>query len=204
MSYDNLVSLIQQYGYVALFVALWLGIVGMPIPDEVVVMIGGAMTANGMLHPIPAFILTYLGVVSGLSVGYVLGRIFGLYILDRLRRKKGMDKYFNFSEKLMQKYGNFALSISYFFPIIRHVMPYMAGLNQMSFRRYAIYSYTAGFVWTLLFFTIGHLVGDHAQRIGMLIYSYGLQFLWLPLALILIKVFLRRKRNETDRASGRR
>ncbi len=43
------------------------------VPDEVIVMTGGALTANGFLHVLPAFMLTYLGVVSGLSLGYVLG-----------------------------------------------------------------------------------------------------------------------------------
>lgn len=39
--YFDIIALIGDYGYVALFFALWLGIVGMPIPDEVIVMTGG-------------------------------------------------------------------------------------------------------------------------------------------------------------------
>lgn len=74
LTYDNLLNMIQTFGYPALFFALWLGIVGTPIPDEVIVMIGGAVAAHGLLQPIPAFAVTYLGVVSGLSIGYVLGR----------------------------------------------------------------------------------------------------------------------------------
>ena len=46
MNYDTLLSLIGHYGYFALFFALWLGIVGMPIPDEVVVMTGGAAAGS--------------------------------------------------------------------------------------------------------------------------------------------------------------
>lgn len=69
MHYDVLLNLVQQYGYFALFFTLWLGIVGMPIPDEVIVMTGGLVTALGILNPLPAFILTYLGVISGLSLG---------------------------------------------------------------------------------------------------------------------------------------
>lgn len=195
MSYETLLTFIQHYGYAALFFALWLGIVGMPIPDEVVVMTGGAAAGSTLLHPLPAFIVTYLGVVSGLSLGYVLGRFMGASVLDRLRRKNRFAKQLDFSEKLVQKYGSFALCIGYFFPVVRHVMPYAVGLNKMSFRRYALFSYTTGFVWTLLFFTLGRYVGDHTQEIGTLIYQYGLRFLWLPILLIAVIYWIRRRRS---------
>jgi len=183
MNYDTLVTYIEQYGYFALFLALWLGIVGMPIPDEVVVLTGGAVTSGGMLLPYPAFLLTYLGVVSGLSIGYALGRFFGKSVLERLKRKRNMNRYIDMAEKLVSKYGSFAICISYFFPIIRHVMPYVVGLNKMSFKRYALFSFTTGFVWTLIFFTVGHFVGDHAGEVGDMIYRIGLKWLWLPCVL---------------------
>ncbi|WP_409344363.1 DedA family protein [Paenibacillus sp. MBLB4367] len=194
MTYESLLSLIQQYGYAALFFALWLGIVGMPIPDEVVVMTGGAVTANALLHPVPAFVLTYLGVVSGLSLGFVLGRYAGTPILTRLRRKKKMDKYLQMAETLVQKYGSFAICISYFFPIVRHVMPYVVGVHRMSFKRYALFSYSTGLIWTLLFFLIGRYVGDHAEAIGSLFYYYGLRFLWLPFVLAAVWAIIRLSR----------
>ncbi|PYI56560.1 DedA family protein [Paenibacillus flagellatus] len=174
MSYDSLLSLIEQFGYAALFFALWLGIVGMPIPDEVIVLTGGAVSAGGLLHPLPAFLLTYLGVVSGISLGYVLGRTLGSRALDRLRRKSKLSAMIDYSETLVHKYGSFALCISYFFPVVRHVMPYVVGFHRMPFRRYALFSYTTGFVWTILFFAIGRFVGGNARQIGYLLYEYGL------------------------------
>ncbi|MET3289042.1 DedA family protein [Brevibacillus fluminis] len=183
MSYENLLSLIQQFGYAALFFSLWLGIVGMPIPDEVVVMTGGAVTSSHLLEPVPAFLLTYLGVISGLSLGYFLGRYVGTPIMDKLRKKRKMETYIAFSEKLVVKYGSFALCISYFFPIVRHVMPYLVGINKMTFRRYALYSYTTGFVWTLVFFIVGRFVGNHVQEVGTMVHDYGMMLLWIPVVI---------------------
>ncbi|MFU1794858.1 DedA family protein [Paenibacillus azoreducens] len=202
MDYNTLMSYIQHFGYAALFFALWLGIVGMPIPDEVVVMTGGAVTASGLLHTLPAFILTYLGVVSGLSLGYALGRWFGLSVLDRLRRKEKMRKYIDFSEKLVHKYGSFALVISYFFPIIRHIMPYMVGLNKMAVWRYALISFTTGLVWTAIVFTTGHFAFDHVQELGELIYHLGIKLLWIPLALGGLYFGIRYARISKNRKGG--
>lgn len=191
MNYDTLVSMIEHYGYAALFFSLWLGIVGMPIPDEVVVMTGGAVTGSGILQVIPAFVLTYLGVISGLSLGYILGRYVGTPVLDKLRRKPRMNKWIGFSERLIVKYGNFALCISYLLPVVRHIMPYLVGINKMSFRRYALLSYTSGLVWTLIFFTVGRFVGNHVQDVGLLVYNYGIRLLGLLGLCIVIIIIIR-------------
>ncbi|WDM23332.1 DedA family protein [Paenibacillus polymyxa] len=186
MDVEYLISIIEQYGYAALFFSLWLGIVGLPIPDEVIVMTGGAVTSMGILHPLPAFLIVYLGIISGLSLGYVLGRTVGTPILERLRRKKKMDKYITFSEKLIHKYGNLTICISYLLPIVRHIIPYIVGINKMSFKRYALFSYSTGLIWTLIFFLLGRIFGDHVQAVGELIHRYGLQMALLLIMLTII------------------
>lgn len=185
MQLDFILDLIQQYGYFALFFALWLGIVGMPIPDEVIVMTGGMVASLQILRAIPAFLVTYLGVVSGLSLGYFLGRFVGVSALERFSKKAKMQKYIAKSQDLLQKYGSQALMISYFLPVVRHVVPYLVGIGKMSFRRYALYSYTTGFVWTLGFFVTGHLLGKNAPYIGLLIAKYS-KFGLLVIPLILL------------------
>ena len=53
-----------------------------------IVMSGGFVSSLGILNVIPAFLLTYLGVVSGLSLGFILGKIFGTKVLDKLMKRK--------------------------------------------------------------------------------------------------------------------
>jgi membrane-associated protein len=192
MTYDTLISMIGQYGYAALFFALWLGIVGMPIPDEGIVMTGGAVAASGALKMVPAFLLTYLGVVSGLTLGYVLGRWIGPPALDRMRRKKKLALYVEKSERLIERYGSYALAISYFLPVVRHILPYLVGINKMSFRRYALISYSIGLIWTLVFFTLGYVAGDHVPALAVLVHRYGLQLLWVPLIVLVIFIIIKK------------
>lgn len=162
MSLEMLTDSVSQFGYPALFFALWLGIVGMPIPDELIVLSAGVLASTGILHVVPAFIATYLGVVSGLSLGYVLGRTLGAPALDWVARKKGMNKYVERAQSLLERYGSHALCISYFLPVVRHVIPYLVGIGKMTFRRYALFSYTTGLVWTLVLFSAGYIMGNNA------------------------------------------
>lgn len=175
MELHELLSYIEQYGYGALFFCLWLGIIGIPIPDEMVVMSGGFVSSLGMLSVIPAFLLTYLGVVSGLSLGYILGKIFGVKVLNKLMKKK-KAKYVVKSRGMVGRYGHYALVTSYFIPVVRHIVPYLVGMNNMSFKTYALYSYTTGFVWTLVYFVLGFLFGQHIERIGAIAIEYGVYF----------------------------
>jgi membrane-associated protein len=179
MDIDLLIELIGQYGYAALFFCLWLGIVGMPIPDEVIVMTGGLVASLGLLDPIPAFFITYLGVVTGLTIGYVLGRGMGEAALRWLSKKRKIEKYLKKSYGLIDRYGSYSLCISYFFPIVRHIVPYLVGIGRMSFGRYVLFSYSTGFVWTLIFFTVGKLFGRYIEPIGEAVYTYGIYALAL-------------------------
>ncbi|HZG75771.1 MAG TPA: DedA family protein, partial [Paenibacillus sp.] len=55
-------AILADFGYAALFFVFSLGVVGLPIPNEVVVMTGGAVSSEGLLLPIPAFLLSFAGI----------------------------------------------------------------------------------------------------------------------------------------------
>ena len=80
------------------------------------------------------------------------------------------------SQEMVDKYGQYALVTSYFIPVVRHIVPYLVGMNNMSFRIYALYSYTTGFVWTLVYFVLGSLFGQHIERIVAIAIEYGVYF----------------------------
>ncbi|WP_027417950.1 DedA family protein [Aneurinibacillus terranovensis] len=183
MDVTTLLTLIEHYGYASLFFCLWLGIVGIPIPDELIVMMGGMVASLGLLHPVPAFFVTYFGVVSGLSLGYILGRAIGGPVLRKLQKKKNIEKYLTKSYSLIERYGSSSLCISYFFPIVRHLVPYLVGIGRMSYARYALFSYTTGFIWTLVFFSIGRFFGKNLETIGETVHQYGL---WALVSVLVI------------------
>lgn len=180
MAYDLLLSIIEQVGYAALFLVLCLGLIGLPIPNEAVVMTGGALSAAGTLSPVPAFIMTCLGICSAMTFGYSIGRFAGTKLSDWFRSKKNIGRFIERSEELSEKYGGYAISMSLCLPFLRHVTPYVMGMNRMKFGRFALFAYPSAFVWTLIYFIIGTYVGNKVQAIADLIYQYGI---WIVAAL---------------------
>jgi membrane protein DedA with SNARE-associated domain len=181
MGYDLLLSIIEDVGYFALFLVLCLGLIGLPIPNEAVVMTGGALAASDVLSPAPAFIMTCLGICSAMTFGYSIGRFAGSKLSDWFSSKKNISKFLIKSEQLSERYGGYAISISLCLPFLRHVTPYVMGLNKMPFKRFILFAYPSAFVWTLIYFIIGIFVGDQVQALSALIYKYGV---WIVSALV--------------------
>lgn len=183
--YDLLLNIIDDFGYFALFLVLCLGLIGLPIPNEAVVMTGGALAESGVLSPIPAFIMTCLGICSAMTFGYSIGRFAGSKLSNWFSQKKNISKFVAKSEQLSEKYGGYAISLSLCLPFLRHVTPYVMGMNRMPYKRFAIFAYPSAFVWTLIYFIIGTFVGDQVQDLSEHIYKY---LIWVIYAIIVIVV----------------
>lgn len=147
-----MIALIQQFGYPALFLALFLSVVGLPLPDEAVAMGAGVAVSMGLLSPWAAVSATMLGVAASRTASYAVGRLAGAPLLARLGR--GQERI-AWARAGLDRYGALALAASTFVPVLRHLLPCLAGVNRMPFRRFALASYTAGAVWGLVYFLLG-------------------------------------------------
>lgn len=181
--YELLLNIIEEIGYFALFLVLCLGLIGLPIPNEAVVMTGGALAESGVLLPIPAFIMTCLGICSAMTFGYSIGRFAGSKLSNWFSSKKNISKFVAKSEQLSERYGGYAICLCLCLPFLRHVTPYVMGLNRMPFKRFILFAYPSAFVWTLIYFIIGSIVGDQVQALSEHIYTYGI---WMIYALAII------------------
>lgn len=203
MGYEILLDLIGSIGYFALFLVLCLGLIGLPIPNEVVVMTAGMLGASGVLIEVPAFLATALGICSAMTVGYVVGRyLTQTSIFKSLRRTEKTERFFAISEKWVAKYGGFAISLSLCLPILRHVTMYVVGMNSMSYRRFAAFAYPSAFLWTLVYYLIGRTLGDHILEIGALINQYGMLILIALVTLLVLYVlylYFRSKQNPENK-----
>ncbi|GED69486.1 alkaline phosphatase [Brevibacillus reuszeri] len=204
MEINLLMSIIEQYGYFAIFFLLWLGIVGLPIPDELVVATGGFLASIGLLNPYYSFLAGYLGVASGLTIGFLLGKYFGRPILRWLSKSEKMRHAVDRSTIMLEKYGTTALCISYLFPVVRHVVPYLVALGGMSYRRYALLSYPIGLVWTTAFYFLGYVFGNNVEAIIGMIRKYGFYALLVVVGVLVIGLIVRKVvlGNRAYRAKG--
>lgn len=156
MDLSFFMDLVKEYGYVSMFIFNWLLLFGMPIPNEVAAAFSGVLTEISYFKPVYAFLSAYLGLISSNTFAYFIGRVLGerlLHRLEKTRLKGAIDRFSLF----LEKHGKWAIAFSFFFPGVRWAMPYVVGANRYPFMQYALFAYSAGFVWMFIYFNIGRM-----------------------------------------------
>lgn len=146
--------------------ALMGGMIGLPLPDEVLLTYVGYQVYQENMGLLPSLIASFIGGAIGVSFSYFLGVKLGLPFLhkhgskihlppERVERIRGH----------FTKYGSGLLVIGFFIPGVRHVTAYLAGINEYSFRRFAFYAYTGALIWISTFIILGRMLGKEWHRV---------------------------------------
>src|SRR5262245_24491259 len=166
MFQQSLALWIGQYGYSAVFFLLIAGIVGLPVPDQLLLVISGYLVLTKSLALAPTLVAAILGSIVGITVSYALGRGAGSYIskvqfaADRLETAR----------RWFQRFGCWTLIFGYFIPGIRNLIGCTSGMMRLKMRYFAPYAYTGAVVSSLTCVYAGYFLGAQA---GWVIASVG-------------------------------
>jgi membrane protein DedA with SNARE-associated domain len=186
---------IANYGYVALFGLFFLGILGMPLPEETLLVFSGFLVSTGQLRYLPTFLVCFFGSVSAMTAAYWIGRMLGFPFIERYGRRFGMGySVYKKTEDWFIRVGKWALPLGYFIPGVRQFTAYFAGITKLPFPTFMLYTYTGGLFWSALFVTLGWQLGERWDELFDLISRNLAIFFLMLLALIaIVSCFFRRK-----------
>src|SRR5215470_3641592 len=136
----------------------WLVRYGVPIPDELLLTVAGALVASGRLQLPSTALAAVAGCLSGITLSYGLGRWVGLPVLHArfARHRDVLDR----AQDWFRRFGGWLLTFGYFIPGVRHVTAIAAGSGCLEYHRFAVFAYTGGIVWCSVFLAIGYFAGD--------------------------------------------
>ena len=161
---------IAQYGYGALFGLFFLGILGMPLPEETLLVFSGFLVSTGQLAYWPTFLVCFLGSISAMTTAYWIGRKLGFPFLEKYGKRLGMGyTVYKKTEEWFNRVGKWALPLGYFIPGVRQFTAYFAGITRLPFPTFLLYTYTGGLFWSLLFVTLGWQLGERWDELFDLI-----------------------------------
>src|SRR5205823_5294480 len=170
---DTALGWVTQYGAISLFFLMALGIIGLPIPDETLLVFSGYLIYQGKLNPVFTFAMAFAGAVTGITVSYALGRKYG----HKLIHKYG--PYFHFTEERFwkvhnwfERIGRWSLFFGYYIAGVRHFTAMVAGASELEYPRFALFAYAGAFTWVACFLSIGYFVGDQWARASEQFHHY--------------------------------
>jgi membrane protein DedA with SNARE-associated domain len=158
---------ISRYGYAGIFMALALGIVGLPMPDETLLTFAGYLVHRGDLRLMPTLISALLGSICGITVSYSLGRLTGYVLIEKYgaRLHISMD-HIHHVQNRFRRLGGFALVFGYFIPGVRHLTGYVAGASELDAPTFGAFAYLGALLWSHTFIFLGYFLGEEWHRVS--------------------------------------
>ncbi|WHY21056.1 DedA family protein [Paenibacillus sp. G2S3] len=155
-----IIEIISQYGYFAIFALMALGIIGLPVPDEVLMLFVGYLSSLMVLDFSLSVLVCFMGSITGMLISYTIGLRLGQPVVEKFGKWVGLTpKRFASMKRWFLRFGNWAIFIAYFIPGLRHVSSYISGISAMSFKKYILITTAGALTWSLLFVSIGFFVG---------------------------------------------
>jgi membrane protein DedA with SNARE-associated domain len=150
---DWTLRLIDQTGYVGVFLLMFLETIFPPIPSEVIMPLAGTRAAAGTMTLWGVVASGTAGAMLGNIFWYALARVIGLRRFRPLIERHGRWLTMEWSdvekaEKLFGRFGHWVVFLGRVMPTIRSIVSIPAGLLNMRLKTYLIWSTIGTAAWT--------------------------------------------------------
>jgi membrane protein DedA with SNARE-associated domain len=171
----TLTHLIVTYGYWAILIGVAVDSFGVPLPGEAMLLTASVYAGATSQLTLPLVILlAAAGGIIGDNLSYYLGRQGGTRLLQRFgplvhlnRRRQLLAQY------LFRRYGAPVVVIGRFIPIIHIATAVLAGVNAMSWRRFALYNGLGCLLWASLLGLAGFSLGQLAVEVDRAVLAFA-------------------------------
>src|SRR5699024_675448 len=171
------IDLIANLGYGGLTIGLILDTAGIPIPSELLLLLGGAVAAQGTFTLPMVIIIGTLAQTIGGFIAYGIGAYGGTPLVERYGRyvlisSKELDN----ANRWFEKYGGWLIFVGHCLPFIRTYVSFPAGIARMPKMKFLLTTIGGSFIWTVLLSLLGFLLGDHVQQINAIFHKFSYLF----------------------------
>ena len=195
--------LLSHGSYLGIVVFLILTGCGLPIPEEVPIVVAGLLSAQGVLMPQLALLACLVGAIAGDCVMYSIGFHFGHNLLKdhpKLAHFVRADREAKF-EEMIERHGLKVLFAARFMVGVRSPVYLAAGILRIPFRRFLLMDLLCATAVVGTFFGLTYFFGEHVANLFHGV-EIGLTVTVLLVIAIVAVVFLWRRRVVARRSTS--
>jgi membrane-associated protein len=162
----HLANFVQAYGawvYALLFVIIFIetGVVVMPfLPGDSLLFVVGALCGTGLMSLPFVLALLIAAAILGNQSNYTIGRHIGPRVFQWENSRWFNRRAFDQAHAFYEKYGGITIVAARFMPFLRTFAPFVAGVAQMTRRKFTLYDVTGGVLWVSSVTLAGYLFGE--------------------------------------------
>jgi membrane protein DedA with SNARE-associated domain len=158
---SDLTPYLQHYGLWAVFGALMLESLGLPLPGETLLVAGAALASQGELDLVALLVTAWSAAVLGDNLGYAIGRFGGRQLILRHGRHVGLSaSRFARVEAFFRRFGAWVVFGARFFALLRQLNGPVAGAVGMGWWRFLACNALGAAAWVAAWglgvFFLGH------------------------------------------------
>lgn len=161
--------LLNFYGptpYLIVFGILLLCGLGLPIPEDITLFVGGVLAYYGLCEPITMVVVCFSGVMLGDSIMFWLGARYGRSLTRKWFFHKMLpDDRLDAVKARFNRWGNKLIFIARFMPGLRAPIFFSAGTFHLPFRVFFFYDGLAALLSVPLIIGAVYYFGDHLERV---------------------------------------
>lgn len=192
----NLIDWLQQYGYPALWVFVFIAAVGAPLPTSLVLLASGAFAALGDFNIFVLGIIAVTASTCGDNVGYFIGRRWGSKVLLWLQHSRWQHfispRNFARAQTYFQQRGGRAVFLTRFlFSALGGTTNLLVGADLYAYRRFLLADISGEAVGAIIALSLGFLFGASWEAVGSILAAISLLAFALLAVILLLNYMIR-------------
>ena len=175
-------SYIEHFTYLGLFVILTLCGLGLPVPEDIPLLVGGFLAHEGVTRYPITLIVALLGVIAGDNSLYFIGRGVGSNLLSSFGLKRAdAENHLDRMHAFMHHHGHLAIFYARFFPGFRALVYLAAGSFRVTPSRF-FYDLAGAAISVPVVVTLGYAFGDQLEQVFRFIGIFN-KLIWVVVLL---------------------
>ena len=176
---EIIINLMNQFGYIGVFLLIAIENIFPPIPSEVILTFGGYMTTYTKLNVPLVILFSTLGSLVGAIALYYIGKILNKERLIKIvngkigkvlcLKKDDIEK----ADKWFDNKGEKCVFFCRFVPIVRSLISIPAGMSEMNLPKFLIYTTIGSLIWNSVLVILGSVVGENWTSIVNIFDTYS-------------------------------
>lgn len=160
---DYLIQTYHGWTYLILFLIIFCetGVVVLPfLPGDSLLFAIGAFAARGSFDFWTISLSLLAAAIIGDSVNYAIGKYVGPKVFYKDNSKFFNKDHLIKAQKFYEKYGAKTIIIARFIPIVRTFAPFVAGIGEMTYKKFMTYNVVGAILWVFSFIPLGYFFGN--------------------------------------------
>lgn len=191
-----LVDLVDDWGYLGIFLLMALESSFFPFPSEVVMIPAGYLVYTGQMNLYMAFAAGAFGSLAGALFNYYLCYFLGRPFIAKYGKYVGItDEKMAKFESFFNRYGEISTFNCRLIPGIRQYISLPAGLAKMNIFTFSLYTTLGAGIWVAILIAIGYYIGDQKELIKEYLTQITIYLLLVVGLITAIYIYLHRRKS---------